>query len=89
MEELNLTMAVQHAEAQALIPATDLESVILHYITAEPTHIDEVRRLCALPIATISSTLAMMELKGMVRQIGGMNYITARESREEYRVKIG
>jgi hypothetical protein len=31
----------------------------------------------------------MMELKGMVRQVGGMNYITARESREEYRVKIG
>ena len=89
MEELNLTMAVQHAEAQALIPATDLESVILHYITAEPTHIDEVRRQCALPIATISSTLAMMELKGMVRQVGGMNYVTARESREEYKVKIG
>ena len=89
MEELNLTMAVQHAEAQALIPVTDLESVILQYIIAEPTHIDEVRRQCALPIATISSTLAMMELKGMVRQVGGMNYVTARESREEYKVKIG
>jgi DNA processing protein len=88
MEELNLTMAVQHVEAKALIPATEMESVILQYISAEPTHIDELRRQCALPIAAISSTLAMMELKGMVRQVGGMNYVTARESREEYRVKI-
>jgi hypothetical protein len=28
--------------------------------------------------ATVSSTLAMMELKGIVRQMGGMNYILAR-----------
>jgi hypothetical protein len=28
--------------------------------------------------------LAMMELKGMVRQVGGMNYVLARESRVEY-----
>ena len=89
MEELNLTMAVQHAEAKALLPATELESVILQHISTEPTHIDEVQRQCALPIATISSTLALMELKGMVRQVGGMNYVTVRESREEYKVKIG
>jgi len=89
MEELNLTMAVQHAEAKAAIPATEIESIILQYLNSEPTHIDEVSRQCALPIATISSTLALMELKGMVRQVGGMSYVTARESREEYKVKIG
>jgi hypothetical protein len=30
----------------------------------------------------------MMELKGMVKQVGGMNYIVAREAREEYRVRV-
>jgi hypothetical protein len=30
----------------------------------------------------------MMELKGMVKQVGGMNYIVARETREDYRVKV-
>jgi DNA processing protein len=40
--------------------------------------IDEVCRRSQLPIATVSSTLAMMELKGMVRQLGGMNYIVTR-----------
>jgi hypothetical protein len=29
----------------------------------------------------------MMELKGLVRQVGGMNYIAAREARAEYRVE--
>jgi hypothetical protein len=26
----------------------------------------------------------MMELKGMVKQVGGMNYVLAREMKEEY-----
>jgi DNA processing protein len=49
-------------------------------------HVDEIGREAGLPIATVSSTLAMMELKGMVRQVGGMNYVLAREERAEYRV---
>jgi hypothetical protein len=27
-----------------------------------------------------------MELKGMVRQVGGMNYVAVREEQSEYRV---
>ena len=43
---------------------------------------DEVGRLSGLPIATVSSTLALMELKGLVRQVGGMNYVQgARDAR--------
>jgi hypothetical protein len=30
----------------------------------------------------------MMELKGMVKQVGAMNYALAREVREEYRIKV-
>jgi hypothetical protein len=29
----------------------------------------------------------MMELKGMVRQVGGMNYVIARETSNEYRIE--
>lgn len=88
LEELNLTMAVQQVEARELVPATDTESLILKYLSSEPTHIDEVGRQCGLPIATVSSTLSVMELKGIVKQVGGMNYIIAREAREDYRVKV-
>jgi hypothetical protein len=30
----------------------------------------------------------MMELKGLVRQLGGMNYVLAKEMREVYRAKV-
>jgi len=30
----------------------------------------------------------MMELKGLTKQVGTMNYALAREAREEYRVTI-
>ena len=51
---------------------------------AEPTHIDEVCRSSGLPASTVSSTLAMMELKGLVRQVGGMHYIRLKEAAAEY-----
>ncbi len=86
LEELNLTMAAQQLEMKELLPADDTESLLLRQISADPVHIDEVRRRASLPIATVSSTLAMMELKGLVKQVGGMNYIRTREARVDYRV---
>lgn len=88
LEELNLTMIPQQLEMKELIPANEVESLLLNHLSQEPTHIDEVRRRSGLPIATVSSTLAMMELKGMVRQVGGMNYVLAREAGVEYKVKV-
>jgi len=70
------------------LPASDTESLLLKQLSAEPTHIDEVCRSSGLPASTVSSTLAMMELKGMVKQVGGMNYSLAREVREKYQVKV-
>jgi DNA processing protein len=78
LEELNLTMIPQQLEMRELVPADETESLVLKHLCNEPTHIDEVCRRSQLPIATVSSTLAMMELKGMVRQLGGMNYALAR-----------
>ena len=47
-------------------------------------HIDEVIRNSGIDIASVSSTLAMMELKGLIKQVGGMNYIRLRETPTEY-----
>ena len=66
-------------EMKELVPADDTEALLLTPSVAQPIHIDEVRRECGLPIATVSSTLAMLELKGMVRQVGRMNYVRVRE----------
>lgn len=84
LEELNLTMAAHQMEAKELLPADETEAALLRLLSLEPIHIDEVRRESALPIATVSGALAMLELKGMVRQVGNMNYVKAREARATY-----
>jgi DNA processing protein len=86
LERLNLTMVAQHVEARAVIPQDATESRLLELLSADPVHIDDIQRTTGLPIDKVSSTLALMELKGMVRQVGGMNYIVAREARVPYRV---
>ena len=88
MEELNLTAAAHQIEMKEVIPESDTESMLLKQLGAEPTHIDEICRFSGLPASTVSSTLAMMEIKGMVKQVGGMNYSLAREMREEYRIRV-
>ncbi len=56
-------------------------------MVGEEVHFDELVRRTNLPIQVVSATLAVMELKGMVRQVGGMNYMLAREAKGEYRVE--
>jgi len=69
------------------VPEDEKEAEILQHISAEPTHVDEIGQKANLPISQVTSTLAMMELKGMVRQVGGMNYVLARERGVEYAVE--
>ncbi|MDD5038026.1 MAG: DNA-processing protein DprA, partial [Dehalococcoidales bacterium] len=88
LEELNLTAVARQIEMKELIPTSDTESLLLKQLGAEPTYIDQVCRSSGLPIATVSSTLAMMELKGLIKQVGAMNYALAKEVREEYRVRV-
>jgi len=80
LEELNLTMVPQQMEMKELVPASDTEELLLRHISTEPVHIDEVRRLSGLPIAAVSSALAMLELKGLVRQMGPMSFVRTREA---------
>ncbi|MGQ9572174.1 MAG: DNA-processing protein DprA [Dehalococcoidia bacterium] len=80
LEELNLTMVPQQLEMKELVPATDTEQLLLRHISTEPIHIDEVRRRSGLPIAAVSSALAMLELKGLVRQMGPMSFVRTREA---------
>ena len=78
LEELNLSMVPQQLELKEPVAATDTEVTLMRYLTHEPLHVDEVCHRSGLPIATVSSILAMLELKGLARQIGPMSYIKAR-----------
>ncbi|MCS6843875.1 MAG: DNA-processing protein DprA [Caldilineales bacterium] len=87
LEELNLAQVAQQAEVRAAVPTTPTEKALLDLLSEEPVHVDELGRAADLPAATVASTLALLELKGLARQVGGMSYVLAREGRLEYRVE--
>lgn len=83
LEELNLAQAVERQAVQAALPLDDLEQQVLEQLTAGPAHVDELCAQLSRPVAQVSSALALMELKGLVRALGGMSY-AAREPGPEY-----
>ena len=86
LEELNLTMVTEHTEARQVLTASESEATLLELLSHEPTHVDELGQRLGMPISYVTSALTMMELKGMVRQVGGMKYVVARETGGSYRV---
>ncbi len=64
---------------------SETEARLLRVIADEPQQVDEICIQSGLPIEQVSATLTLMELKGMVRQSGGMNFSLVRENLEDYR----
>ena len=75
---LNLFLVPQHIEVQAALPDNSEERTLLALLSHDPRHVDEIIRDSGLPTTIVSSTLMVMELKGMIRQLGGMQYVLAR-----------
>jgi DNA processing protein len=84
LESLNLTLVNEHRAVRKALPADATEAKLLSLLSAEPRHVDEIRGLAELPIEQVTAALALMELKGMVRQVGGMQYVVLREAEEDY-----
>ena len=84
LDALDLTRNIERREIRKALPADPTEAALFQLIGAEPLHVDEIRAQSGLPIDRVSSTLAMMELKGMVRQVGGMQYVAVREESAPY-----
>ena len=99
LEELNLstlaapvpmptpmpTKPVEAAPRPAATAAQGPEGDLLSLLADEPRHVDEVCRQAGMPITTVSSALTLLELKGLVRQVGAMHYVRTREPRSLYR----
>lgn len=77
LEELQLTHIAAHQEARTALPASGLEEQILACLQEAPLHVDEIVRRTQLETAQVMSTLTLMELKGLVRQVGPMEYRAA------------
>jgi len=76
LDEFNLAhRAVEtRATAERIAPGSENEARLLEFLSVEPIHVDDLVRLCGLNIATVSSTLTILELKGLARTVGHMQY---------------
>ena len=91
LEEINLTtisnqveLANQMELALSIPESGGDEMMLLKQISYEPIHIDEICRSANLPMNVVNSTLTLLELKGLIRQVAGMQYILTREAAAVY-----
>ncbi len=89
IEELNLSTVEHQIELAAFFPEDEAQAAVLKYVTFDPVHIDEIIRNSSLASSTVSGALTIMELRGLIRQVGGMNYVRLRESSVEYQTAQG
>ena len=69
----------EHGNSQdvEIVEIDEAEAGLLLHLSAEPVHVDDLCRESGLPIASITSMLTLMELKGMVEQVGSMHFVKA------------
>lgn len=86
LEALNLELAVRREVVQQKLPEDPTERKLLERLTGDPTHIDDLGAQVGLSSSEVAASLALLELKGHMRQVGGMKYVLARERGPRYSV---
>ncbi len=75
IESLSLAGLGDIINNKQLLPSTPTEAKILSCLSKEPQHIDTIIKSTGLDSPTANSALVLMEMKGKIRNLGGMNYI--------------
>ncbi len=75
LEEINVQLVEQPGRLADVLAEDPAEGVLLRLVGRDPVHVDEIVRAAAQPVSTVSGTLAMLELRGLVRQVGPMLYV--------------
>ena len=61
---------VDSEAVEKVMPSTGVEAKSIQILDKEPLHLDELVRISGSKTAEISARLTIMEMKGMVRNIG-------------------
>ncbi|MFA6322742.1 MAG: DNA-processing protein DprA [Candidatus Buchananbacteria bacterium] len=78
LETLNLEDAKNFKEIKNVIADNETEKIILEILEQEPIHVDKLAQSAKLNISLVNSCLALMEMKGLVKNLGGQIYYKAR-----------
>ncbi len=74
-EAFNIEGLVETIKNREILPSSPTEAGILTCLSKEPQHIDVIIKTSGLDSSTISSAMILMEMKGMIRNLGGMNFV--------------
>lgn len=75
-EELNLQSSVEFKKNKRIIPDNKEEELILKNLSPDkPIHIDQLSKNIKMNVTAVSSLLTLMEIKGKVKNTGGMRYV--------------
>ncbi|MEE8357287.1 MAG: DNA-processing protein DprA [Anaerolineales bacterium] len=88
LDMLNMTLVAEQRVVRKALPGDPKEAVLYQTVGDEPLHVDEICSLVDMPIEEVTSTLALMELKGMVRKTFGMKYMAIQELNARYYGKL-
>ena len=85
LQELNMSQADRQLNLQSTPePVDEEQAAVLRLLSHSPVHIDEIYRASGMSMPDVSSTLTMLELNDLVRQVGGMHYTLTREAHALY-----
>lgn len=74
LEELDFQLKVDRDEVEKVMPSSKGEKKIVEILSNEPLHLDEIARISTLKVSDVSARLTVMELKGLVKNIGNGVY---------------
>ncbi len=75
LEALNLQTIKQTTPTDQPTGANDTENKVLKCLNKEPKNINQIILESQLDSSITNSTLVIMEIKGLIKNLGGMNYI--------------
>lgn len=74
LEDLGLTKIENCITNRKVIASLPEEQTILSVLSIEPLHIDAISQKTKINAAKIASTITLMEMKGVVKNLGGGSY---------------
>jgi len=77
LEALDLNLVKDFVATKKIVPDSKEEAEILKHLSNEPIHINQLSHLTNLDIKIINSTITLMEMKGRVRNLGGLMYVVS------------
>lgn len=74
LDELDLQVKVDRGVMEKIMPTDKYEAKFMGVLDKEPLHLDEVVRITGIKTDIVSARLTLMEMKGLVKNLGGGMY---------------